>query len=46
MGLPTDQERRIGSVARFKSEELWVISTVYEVQEDQRLGPLPVRRLR
>jgi hypothetical protein len=46
MGLATDQERRIGIVARFKSEELRVISTVYEVQEDQRLGPLPVRLLR
>ena len=46
MGLATDQERRIGSVARFKSEDLCVISTVYDVQEDQRLGPLPVRRSR
>ena len=46
MGLATDQERRIGIVARFKSEELCVISTVYEVQEDQRPGPLPVRLLR
>ncbi len=46
MGLATDQERRIGSVARFKSEELWVISTEREVQEDQQLGPFPVRRLR
>ena len=43
MGLATDQERRIGSVARFKSEELCVIRTVYEVQEDQRLGSFPVR---
>jgi hypothetical protein len=46
MGLATDQERRIGSVARFKSEERCVLSTVSEVQEDQRLGPFPVRRLR
>jgi hypothetical protein len=31
MGLATDQVRKIGSVARFKSEELCVISAVYEV---------------
>lgn len=46
MGLATDQVSRIGSVARFKSEELCGISAVSEVQEDQRLGPLPVGLLR
>jgi len=31
IGLATDQERRIGIVARFKSKGLCVIITVYEV---------------